>query len=184
MRVGSKGIKPGFKCNVSPEERASKIICSIAVRRPLAIPGASQVYGQVLCHSGCVVTTTTGHYVVEYMSDNYVHCNRCNKYKPRENFVFQGFLWIHDDLDPSFTDQDVSLEQFCLGMAAIMKGKSFDTFTHNCLQARYLTMKKFGMMSADPLNYKRCIFLQGWHDLYGQKSRLENKTLKKKGAGK
>ncbi|KAK8841134.1 hypothetical protein M9Y10_027334 [Tritrichomonas musculus] len=176
MRVGSKEIKSMFKCNVGPDERASKVISSVAVRRPLAIPGASQVYGQVLCHAGCVIKTTTGFYLVEYMSDNYVHCNRCSKYKPRRDFIFQGFLWIHDDIDPSYTVQIVTLEQFCIGMIEIMKEKQYDTFTHNCLHARYLTMKKFGMVSSDPLNYKRCIFLQGWHDLYESQFQKENRV--------
>ncbi|OHS94111.1 hypothetical protein TRFO_11392 [Tritrichomonas foetus] len=176
MRVGAKGLKFMFKCNVCPEECQSRVISSIAVRRPLAIPGAAKCYGEALCHSACVVRTTTGYYVVEYMSDNFVHCNRCPKYVPQKNFKFQGFLWIHDDLDPSYTQKNFTLERFCLGMVDIMKGQPFNTFTHNCLQARYLTMKKFGMKSADPLNYKRCIFYQGWFDFYGKGSKLENKS--------
>lgn len=176
MKVGSKGMKFMFKCNVSPEERVSKIISSVAVRRPLSIPGASQTYGQVLSHSGCVIKTTTGYYLVEYMADNFVHCNRCNKYKPLKDFIFQGFLWIHDDKEMSAPKQEVTLEQFCLEEIEIMKSKPYDTFTHNCFQARYLAMKKFGMKSSDPLNYKRCIFFQGWHDLFEKKFQKENRV--------
>lgn len=176
MQVGSKGMKFMFKCNVGPDERASKIISSVAVRRPLSIPGASQTYGQVLSHSGCVLKTTTGYYLVEYMADNFVHCNRCNKYKPLKDFIFQGFLWIHDDNEMSRPKQEVTLEQFCLVEIDIMKNKPYDTFTHNCFQARYLAMKKFGMKSSDPLNYKRCIFFQGWHDLFEKKFQKENRV--------
>ena len=176
MRVSAKNLKPMFKCNISPEELSSKVISAIAVRRPLAIPGASDCYGEVLCHSACVVRTYTGYYVVEYMSDNYVHCNRCSKYKrANEDFVFQGYTYIHDDQKPSYTPKDITLETFCMGMVNIMKGKPFNTFTHNCLQARYLTMKKFGMKSSDPLNSNRCIFFQGWIDLYGQRSKKQKK---------
>ncbi|KAK8875868.1 hypothetical protein M9Y10_006043 [Tritrichomonas musculus] len=176
MRTGSKGIKYMLKCNVGPDERTSKVISSVAVRRPLAIPGACQVYGQVLSHSGCVVKTTTGFYLVEYMSDNFVHCNRCSKYKEQNDFIFQGYLWIHDDANSSTTNKDITLETFCLAMINIMKEKPYDTFTHNCFQARYLTMKKFGMESSDPLNFKRCIFFQGWHDLYEKEFQKKNKV--------
>ena len=125
MKVGSKGMKFMFKCNVSPEERVSKIISSVAVRRPLSIPGASQTYGQVLSHSGCVVKTTTGFYLVEYMSDNFVHCNRCSKYKEQNDFIFQGYLWIHDDANSSTTNKDITLETFCLAMIIKSKFKDF-----------------------------------------------------------
>ncbi|OHS95998.1 hypothetical protein TRFO_37838 [Tritrichomonas foetus] len=175
MRVAANFVVPQLKCNVSSEEFSSKIISSVAVRRPLAIPAASKVYGNVLCHSGCVVKTTTGYYVVKYMFDNFVHVNRCNKYIPGKNFTFQGFLWIHDDPNSSYTKKKVTLRQFANGMVQLMKGHNFNTFTHNCLQARYLTMKKFGMTSVDPLNDKRCIFLQGWFDFYSKKYWIERK---------
>lgn len=163
-----------IKYNCSREERASRVIYCTAVRRPLDIPSTWNVYGMVLCHAGLVAKTETGYYLIEYMNDNFVHATRANNYSVGNNFKFQGFVWIHDDPEPSFATTAVTLEELCMEMIKIMGGKKFNTFTHNCLNARYLTMKRFGMKSHDPMNWKRVIFLQGWYDLIQNDYRLES----------
>lgn len=174
MKVHAKLDHPCIKYNCSREERQSLIIYCVAVRRPLAIPSTLTIYGRVLCHAGLVAKTEAGYYVIEYMNDNFVHVTRLNKYEVGQNFTFQGFTWVHDDPEPSFATTNVILEEFCTSMATIMSERKFNTFTHNCLNARYLTMKKYGMKSQDPMNWKRVIFLQGWFDFFQSEYRLES----------
>lgn len=174
MSVGCKSPSKTLKCNVGPDEMASKIIYTAAVRRPLAMPSTGQMYGKVLCHCSVLARTTTGYYIIEYMNDNYVHVTRINTYRPGRNFYFHNYYFIHDKpVEPQYPVKPVTIKEFAESMIDLMRPKKFDTFTHNCIQARFLTMRKFGMPSDDPMKGKRCIFFQGFFDYFGNGSRLK-----------
>lgn len=174
MNVRGKVTSHVMKCNLAPEEMSSTIIYTAAVRRPLALPSTGQMYGRVLCHCSVLARSTTGYYIIEYMNDNYVHVTRINTYRPGQNFYFHNYLFIHDKpVEPQFPKLPVTVKEFSESMIEFMKQKTFDTFTHNCIQARFLTMRKFGMPSDDPKMANRCIFFQGFFDYFGKSSRLK-----------
>ena len=138
-----------------------------AVRRPLDTPGTRHKLGVVLSHSGCICITESGENIlVEYMFGSRVHVHNCVSYEEGKNFVFQNLTFVHETETRQSPSEPVTIRQFAQTMADFMRGKSFATYTHNCHQARYVTMNKYGMKSKNPDSFRRNVFFQGLIDYF------------------
>ena len=141
-----------------------------AVRRPLDTPATKHKLGVVLSHSGCVCITESGkNILVEYMWGSKVHVRDCTTYEEGKNFVFMKLPFVHDTEKRQSPSEPVTVRQFAQTMADFMRGKSFATYTHNCHQARFVTMQKYGMESQNPDLFKRNVFFQGVVDYFRAK---------------
>lgn len=151
-------------------ELESLVLFCYAVRRPLAIPSVKFTIGEVVSHSGVICVTSRGNFLVEYTWKNSVLVKKVENYQPGKDFDFERFHFIHDSYYPQIPIRLVTVRKFAYSMANFMKGKPYDTFTHNCHQARYYTMKKYRMKSKNPKKARRNIFFQGWFDFFGHSS--------------
>ena len=141
-----------------------------AVRRPIDTPATRHKLGIVLSHSGCICVTKSGAVVlVEYMWGSKVHVQLCDTYREGENFVFERLTFVHDTQKRQSPSTTVTVREFAQTMADFMRGKSFATYTHNCHQARYVTMKRYGMESKNPDMFRRNVFFQGLIDYFKAK---------------
>ena len=131
-----------------------------------------------MSHSGVICVTARGSFLIEYLYDSSVNIKRVDNYEPGKDFDFEGFHFIHENTEPEIPQTQVTIKRFAISMANFMKGKKFETFTHNCHMARYFTMKKYGMKSNNPRKAKRNIFFQGWVDFFG-KGKIKVKHPKK-----
>ncbi|OHT15426.1 hypothetical protein TRFO_42502 [Tritrichomonas foetus] len=160
----------GMKICVSKEVMSRQIVSCVAVLRPLDCPSTSTKYGKVLSHSAVLIRTEKEFVMVEYMNVCKVLINRVGCLKKDEdisgdNFIYRGYLhkFISTVQHPKCP---VTVREFAEKMVDIMKDRKFDTFTHNCHHARFLTMKHYGMRSEDPYNIKRNVLFQGIVDYF------------------
>ncbi|KAK8837334.1 hypothetical protein M9Y10_036767 [Tritrichomonas musculus] len=167
------------KAFVNEQELEYLILECYAVRRPISIPSIKYTIGEVLSHSGVICVTAQESFLIEYLYDCSVNIKRVQCYEPGKDFDFEDFHFIHDNTEPQVPDRPVTIKRFAISMANFMKGKKFETFSHNCHMARYFTMKKYGMKSNNPRKAKRIIFFQGWFDFFG-KNTVRVKHEKKK----
>ncbi|KAK8840466.1 hypothetical protein M9Y10_030671 [Tritrichomonas musculus] len=158
------------KTTLGDFEMESLILECYAVRRPLAIPSVKYTIGEVVSHSSIMCVTARGNFLIEYTWDNSVFVRKVDNYLSGKDFDHDGFHYIHDSYEPQVPIRPVTIRRFANSMAKFMQGKPYDTFTHNCHQARYYTMKKYGMKSKNPKKAKRNIFFQGWFDFFGTNS--------------
>lgn len=168
-KVHAANINPKFRVSVSKDILDEKIIACTAVRRPLAIPGASDVIGQALSHSSVIAITRKLPILIEYMNTNQVYITYCRAYKSGcKSFQHNGFTFIVEEKEqiPSST---VTIWEFAEKMEDFMKNGKFDTFVHNCHIARYKTMKFYGMRSKNPDSCNHNFFFQGWVDYFKRK---------------
>lgn len=168
------------KALINENELEYVIIQCYAVKRPIAIPSIKHTIGKVLSHSGVICITEKDAFLIEYMYDCCVYIKRVENYSPGVDFDFENFHYVHDDQKPQKPDRIVTLKRFAISMANFMKGKKFETFTHNCHMARYFTMKKYGMISDNPRKAKRNIFFQGWFDFFGKNKKKDKSSKKNK----
>ena len=169
-KVYSASPENGMRICVGPEVMNRKIIECIAVLRPLDTPSTYYKYGKVLSHSAVLCRTKYEYVLIEYMNVNLVLINRVGCFKDKngnlgDSFFYHGysFNYVSTLQKPS---KDVTIGLFAEKMVHYMEGKPFDTFTHNCHHARYLTMKHFGMKSDDPYNIKYNVLFQGVVDYF------------------
>ena len=172
---------PRLDIQINDEEMDQFILECYAVRRPLYVPSIVDTIGEVLSHSAVIVVCPQGNYIVEYMNDSIVHIKKCDTYVKSENFQYEGLPFVHDDPKSQSPCRPVTIRRFSSSMANFMAGKQFDTFSHNCHIARYLTMKKYGMTSNNPRKAKRNIFFQGFMDFFHRKRapKIEDQARKK-----
>lgn len=108
--------------------------------------------------------------MVEYMNVNLVLINKVGCFKDKkgdlgDSFLYHGFVFYYVSTLQRPV-KPVTIRQFATKMVNYMKDREFDTFTHNCHHARYLTMKHYGMISDDPYNIKRNVLFQGVVDYF------------------
>lgn len=169
IAMNKKNYPPQLDVQISEEEMDLFILECFAVRRPLYIPSIVDTVGEVLSHSAVVAVCSQGSYLIEYMNDSTVHVKRCPTYVRSGSFQFEGLTFVHDDPAPQQPNRPVTIRRFSVSMMNYMSGKTFDTFTHNCHIARFLTMKKYGMVSDNPRRAKRNIVFQGFMDFFHRK---------------
>ncbi|KAH0792724.1 hypothetical protein GPJ56_003347 [Histomonas meleagridis] len=157
---------PKLESRLTDFEMDYLVLECYAVRRPLFVPSTIDVIGQVLSHSALIAVTAQGSFIIEYMFDSMVHVRRCDTYEKSKDFEFEGIAYVHDDPNPQYPSRPVTIKRLAASMANFMAGKKFDTFSHNCHMARYLTMKKYGMESINPWKNDRNIFFQGVVDFF------------------
>ena len=159
----------GMRICVGPEVMERPILECGAVLRPLDCPSTIGKYGKVLAHSAILARTSKEYVLIEYMNVNLVLVNRVGNLKwpkmKKEDFKYKGliFKFISDVQEPKTS---VTIREFAEKMVDYMKGHTFDTFTHNCHHARYLTMKYYGMHSEDPYSVKKSVLFQGIADYF------------------
>lgn len=169
-RVHCAAPPNGMIISVGPEVLRRRIVQCVAVLRPLDVPSTNYKYGKVLSHSAVLCRTTKEFVMVEYMNISKVLVNLVGSFKDKdgdlgETFFYHGFTfhYISPPLQPK---KRVTINEFATKMVEFMKDRTFDTFTHNCHHARYLTMKHFGMKTEDPYNIKRNVLFQGVADYF------------------
>jgi hypothetical protein len=167
-KIHALGTNPEFRQLVGPDVMEQVISKVAAVRRPLDVPATIDKLGLVLSHSGCVLVTEAGAYVlIEYMWGGITYISLCSTYKPGERtFVYRKMEFVHDDMRLFTPTSRVTVQEFAMAMATLMRGKPFAVCTHNCHHARYWTMKKFGMITKNPESEPRNQFFQGWVDYF------------------
>lgn len=150
------------------EELNRQIIECYPVRRPLNIPSIIKNYGKVLSHSAILACSQEddGTYLIDYMDDDYVHVRKVKNCKKGEEFVFENLKYIYDDRKPQRPNKNVSLKRLATLMMKYMKNEKFSTWSHNCHEARYMVMKRYGMESEDPYQNDINIFFQGFVDYF------------------
>ena len=164
--------------NLTDYEMDSLVLECYPVRRPLSIPSIKNKIGDVLSHSSVLCVTAAGSYIIEYMYNNTVYIKKVDDYKPGQDFDFEGHHYVHDIYDQQVPERPVTVRRVAISMANFMKGKKYDTFTHNCHMARYFVMKKYGMKSDNPKKAKRNIFFQGFFDFFNKNNSTRNMTRK------
>ena len=166
-RVYSISHDPRLHCNVSKAVLDHEILTASAVIRPLDVPSTNTKYGLVLSHSGVMVQTKYEDVLIEYMNESAVYINLVATYKPdQEEFYYRYYKFRHNPKEVQKPKKKVTVGEFALKMAEFMKGKTFDTFTHNCHHARYLTMKFYGMKTSDPYANPHSVLFQGILDFF------------------
>lgn len=166
-RVHSISHDPRLHCNVSKAVLEHEILYASAVVRPLDVPSTNTKYGLVLSHSGVMVRTAHEDVLVEYMNESAVYINLVATYRPdQEEFVYRYYRFRQNPNEVQRPKRRVTVGEFAVRMAEFMKGKTFDTFTHNCHHARYLTMKYYGMRTTDPYASRHSVFAQGIADFF------------------
>lgn len=169
-KIYSSTPKDGLRTCVGPEVMKRKVLNCAAVLRPLEIPSTLWKYGRVLSHSAILCITKKEHVLIEYTSTNLVHVNLIGGFANKESeigpyFEYRGFIFHY--MSPiQQPKKDITVRDLSLKMASYMCKKPYDVFTNNCHQARYLTMKHYGMKSHDPYNIKYNILFQGVADYF------------------
>lgn len=88
-----------LRLSVGPEIMNEKIIEAYPARRALDSSGFKKTYGDVLSHSGVVLTTKRGPVLVEYMGDSHVYISFCKDFKKGEKvFKQKKYLFILDKM--------------------------------------------------------------------------------------
>lgn len=158
-----------IRCCVLPDAMDAQIISCVPVRRPLDVPSTITKFGKVLSHSGCVVETKKGFFLVEYMSTNQVFVTHVTHFtKGCKEFNTKKYHFILDDPVPQAPSRPVTVREFTEKMVEYVKDQQFNTFTHNCHHARYDTMKFFGMSSDNPDAGEYNILYQGFIDFFNK----------------
>lgn len=169
-KVYSSAPKDGLRNCVGKEIMKKDIKQCVAVLRPLDVPSTLWKYGRVLSHSAVLCTTKKDHILIEYTSTNLVHINKIGGFKEEKSeigpcFEYRGFIFHY--ISPfQVPKKRITIRDFALKMADYMCCKPYDVFTHNCHQARFFTMKYYGMKSHDPCNIKYNILFQGIADYF------------------
>ena len=169
-KVSSLGIDSRLMVNIGPEVMNRAVVSCIAVLRPIDAPSTVNKYGKVLSHSAILCNTKHEHVLIEYMNLNKVIVSRVGSLKninetKDKTFKYKGFVfrYISELQKPKCK---VTVGQIAHKMLDFMKKRKFDTFTHNCHHARYLTMKFYGMKSEDPYSIQKSVLFQGISDYF------------------
>ena len=159
--------------DIDEQELNRKIVQCYPVRRPLNIPSVVRNYGKVLSHSAILACSEEddGTYLIDYMSDDFVYIRKVKNCKKGEEFMFEDLKYIYDDKKPQTPNKEVTLQRLGALMVHYMKNEHFSTFSHNCHEARYKVMKKYGMESEDPYQNEINIFFQGFRDYFANLSK-------------
>ncbi|KAK8841037.1 hypothetical protein M9Y10_027874 [Tritrichomonas musculus] len=171
-KIYSNAPKNGLRCCIGSEVMNRKLIECAAVLRPLDVPSTFWKYGKILSHSAVLCKTKKEHVLVEYSSTNMVHINAIGGFQDKESeigpyFEYRGFIF-HYVSPMQKPNKSITIRDFALKMASYACKKQYDVFTNNCHQARYLTMKHYGMKSHDPYNIKVNILFQGFADYFSE----------------
>lgn len=156
-----------LKSSVGPEIMGQSIKTVTAVRRPLDCPGTNTKFGFVLSHSGVMIRTTKHvNVLVEYMSENKVLVQKMPQIKIVDNrFNYRHYTFTIDSPEQE-PKENITVRDFAMQMIEYMKDKPFETFTHNCHQARFYTMRRFGMKSPQPSRGAGNLLFQGVIDYF------------------
>jgi hypothetical protein len=167
-KIHAIGANPEFRQLVGPEIMEQVITEVAAVRRTLQVSSTVDKLGLTLSHSGCVLITDGGAYVlIEYMWGGLTYISLCPTYRPGQlRFKYRDMIFVHDEIRPYTPTVRVTVREFAMSMAAFMRGKPFAVCTHNCHHARYWTMKKYGMITKNPEAEPRNMFFQGFVDYF------------------
>ena len=166
-KVHAAKVDPRFKLAVGPDIMESRVCYVFGVKRPLDTPCTYDKIGIVLSHAGIMcITEHNVNVLIEYMFGSKVYISNCTTYKRGQDFVFKGLPFVHTTTSLQSPNQPITVRDIAESMADLMSGKGFETYTHNCHQARYLTMKKYGMKSKNPRSEKLNVFFQGLADYY------------------
>ncbi|KAH0792599.1 hypothetical protein GPJ56_003433 [Histomonas meleagridis] len=166
-KVTCRGANLQLRCNVSKEVMNHEIVSAISVVRPLDCPCTNTKYGKVLSHSGVIVRTKYEDLLIEYMNESAVYINLVGKYDPNaKSFQFRYYTFRQNPEEVQKPKRKVTVSEFAEKMADFMKGHTFDTFSHNCHHARYLTMKYYGMKTEDPYSNSHSVLYQGILDYF------------------
>jgi hypothetical protein len=160
--------EPNYRQAVGPEVMEQSVASVVVVVRPLDTPATFDTLGVSLSHSACILTTTEGAFVIiEYMWGGQIYVSLCPTYRPGSwVFQFRHFNFKHLDINPQTPNPPVTVRQFAKSMNELMWHKPFAILTHNCHNAVYWTMRKYGMRTRNPDGGERCIFFQGFVDYY------------------
>lgn len=169
-KIYSNAPKDGLRCCIGPEVMNRKLLECAAVLRPLDVPSTFWKYGKILSHSAVLCITKKEYVLVEFSSTNMVHINKIGGFQRKESeigpyFEYRGFIF-HYITPLQKPKKNITIRDFALKMASFACKKPYDVFTNNCHQARYSTMKYYGMKSHDPYNIKINILFQGFADYF------------------
>lgn len=174
-RVHGLGLDPEFRSTIGSELMDAKVKYVFGVKRPLDTPCTDTKVGIVLSHAGIVCVTENGaNILIEYMFGSKVYISNCTTYKMGENFVYKGLPFVHTTTALQSPNKPVTIREISRSMADIMRGRNFETYTHNCHEARYLTMKKYGMKSINPKAEGTNVFFQGLVDFFQKPKKAES----------
>jgi hypothetical protein len=167
-KIHAIGANPEFRQLVGPDVMDQVISEVAAVRRTLDTPATFDKLGLVLSHPGCVLITEAKAYVlIEYMWGGLTYISLCSTYlRGSPTFTYQKMIFVHDDVNPYVPTTRVTVREFAMTMASLMRGKPYAICTHNCHHARYWTMKKLGMIIKNPESEPLNMFFQGWVDYF------------------
>lgn len=155
-----------LRSSISNAVFSEEVISAFAVRRPLDCPSTDTKFGPVLSHSGVVVRTNSHNILIEYMFCNSVYVGAINKLKIEDNqFNYRHYHFYLDSKEQK-PEKRVTVREFADTMANFMRVNPFDTFTHNCHEARYRTMKAFGMSSKNYKSGATNVLFQGVIDYF------------------
>lgn len=172
-RVHALGLCPDFRSTIGSDLMNQQVKYVFGVKRPLDTPCTDRKIGIVLSHAGIMcVTEQNQNVLIEYMFGSKVYISECTSYKMGEDFVYKGLPFVHTTTNVQGPNCPVTVREMAQSMADIMRGRSFETYTHNCHQARYLTMKKYGMKSINPRAEGVNVFFQGLLDFYQKPKKL------------
>ena len=166
-RINAIIPNPALRSMVGKDVLVSKVFWAVPVRRPLDIPSTITKNGKVLSHSGIVLCSECGYVLIEYMCTGQVYVQICNTFLPRKkHFNYRKFLFTTDITEPQIPNQPITVYDVAVSMIELMKGKEYNTFTHNCHMARYWTLRKYGMESENPYTNQTNILFQGFKDYF------------------
>lgn len=156
-----------LKSSVGPEIMCQRVKTCTAVRRPLNCPGTNRKCGVVLSHSSVMIKTDKNVYVlVEYMCENRVLVQKMPQIHIKDGkFNYRSYSFTIDSAEQE-PKQSITVRDFAFQMIDYMKDRPFETFTHNCHQARFKTMRKFGMKSPQPARGNANTLFQGVIDYF------------------
>jgi hypothetical protein len=167
--ISALNSETNFRQAVGPEVMEQSVVSVVAVVRPLDTPATFDKLGAFMAHSACILTTTEGAFVnIEYMWGGMIYISLCPTYKPGSMyFDYRHFHFKHIDVNPQTPNSPVTVREFANSMNQLMWHKPFAVLTHNCHNAVYLTMRKYGMKTRNPEANERNMFFQGFVDYYG-----------------
>lgn len=89
-----------LRLNVGPDIMNKKILKAFPVKRSLDATGLGNTYGDVLSHSGVVLTTDKEPVLVEYMGDSHVYVSFCSDFKESEPvFKQKEYFFVVDKIE-------------------------------------------------------------------------------------
>lgn len=164
-----------LRSSVSADTLNSVIREIRCIRRPLNTKFTRSKLGEMVSHTGVLLLTDETTLVVELMDVNQVFIGEIPDFDRNCNVVcYRKYVFVYDEDGPFYPNERITVRDFAETMVSNISKKGFNTFSRNCHQTRYKTLKHFGMSIKPPSLTGRSTFVRGFKEFFSHKNRVDS----------